>query len=453
MIAAPIPLVRVATASRVLVPQYGGYDFKFVDGEPDHKYICAICTLVSRDPQQVTCCYNTFCNTCLQRLEQHEQHRENSKCPMCKKPLQYFPDGKLNREIIALKIHCTNSEEGCKWKGTINETGTSIDTHLNSCPYQLVPCTNGCVEKIRRSLLETHLTNNCPKRMVNCQYCKRKGAHNLITSRIHLNECPDLPIQCSNEGCNEKIPRCSLASHKETCPKAIIQCEYNTVGCNKKMKREEQEIHNEESTEVHLQLTNGRLQLTKEKLEEATETIKSLKTTLEQKNPLIASNEVFKISQFTKKKKENEKWYSPGFYTSTGGYKMSLRVDPNGHGEGEGTRVSCFICLEAGEYDDTLEWPFQGDVTIELLNQLEDKNHRKSMIRYDRSTPDECKERVTVNMSPEPWGIHSFISHKELDHNSFSRCQYLKDDNLYFRVSASITSKAKRWLVNNTRIY
>ncbi|XP_011403162.2 PREDICTED: TNF receptor-associated factor 5-like isoform X1 [Amphimedon queenslandica] len=419
-----------------------GYDYEFIDGEPRDQLKCSICHLVLRDPHQVTCCSNRFCKSCLDQLQ-------GKNCPLCREPINdnYFRDGGINREIISLKVYCTNSEEGCEWQGTINETGTSIDTHLNSCPYQLVPCTNGCGEKIKRSLLKTHLTDNCTKRMVNCQYCNRRSTHQLITSRNHLLECPDLPIQCSNEGCNEKIPRHSLASHNEACPKAIIPCEYNTVGCNKKMKREEQESHNKESMEVHLQLTDGRLQMTKEKLQEATETIKSLKTTLEQKNQLTASL-VFKISQFTNKKEEDEKWYSPGFYTSPGGYKMSLSVYPNEDGDdGKTTYISCYISLMAGEYDDILEWPFQGEVTIELLNQLEDRNHKKGVIRFDDSTPDDCKERVGEGLSSNSWGRPKFISHKELDqHNSFSHFQYLKDDSLYLRVSVKVTSRAKSWL-------
>ena len=410
---------------------YGGYDYKFVDGEPREALKCSICHLVLCDPHQVTCCFNRFCKSCIGQIE-------GLRCPLCRKPINYFKDGGINREIIALKVHCTNSEEGCKWQGTINETGTSIDTHLNSCPYQLVPCTNGCGVKIRRSSLKTHLTDNCTKRTVNCQYCKRKGRYELITSSSHLNGCPDLPIQCSNEGCDEKILRRSLTSHKETCPKAIIPCEYNTVGCNKKMKREEQEKHNEEKIAMHLQL--------------ATETIKSLQTTLEQKIPLIASNEVLKLSQFAKRKKENEEWYSPGLYVSPGGYKMSLCVYLNG--EGKGTHVSsisCFICFMAGEYDDILEWPFQGEVTIELLNQLEDKNHWKRTVSFNESTEDECKQRVREGRN-RGWGQKQFILHEHLEYNPVTNCQYLKDDSLYFRVSVKATSKTKPWLVGASGI-
>uniref|UniRef100_A0A1X7V4I0 RING-type E3 ubiquitin transferase n=1 Tax=Amphimedon queenslandica TaxID=400682 RepID=A0A1X7V4I0_AMPQE len=428
---------------------FGGYDYKFVNGEPRGALKCSICHLVLRDPHQVTCCFNRFCKSCLDQME-------DKRCPLCREPINYFKDGGINREIIALKVYCTKSEEGCEWQGTINEIGTSIDTHLNSCTYQLVPCINGCGEKIRRSALKTHLTGNCTKRMVNCKYCKQRGRHQLITSSNHLNECPDLPFQCSNEGCNEKISRRSLASHNETCPKAIIPCEYNTVGCNKKMKREEQEIHNEESTEMHLKLTKAQLQAiskelesTKEQLKESTETIKSL---IAQKNPLIASNEVIKLSQYTKKKGKNEEWYSPGFYTSLGGYKMSLSVYPNGAGDGKGTHVSGFMHLMAGEYDDTLEWPFQGEVTIEILNQLEDKNHRKRTFSFNESIRNEYKQRVREGRSANGWGSQKFISHEGLEYNPVTNCQYLKDDSLYFRVSVKVTSKTKSWLAGTSRI-
>ena len=46
---------------------------------------------------------------------------------------------------------------------------------------------------------------------------------------------------------------------------------------------------------------------------------------------------------------------------------------PDSNGDGGGTSFSYYIhvFLMAGEYDDTLEWPFQGVVTLELLNQLD----------------------------------------------------------------------------------
>ncbi|XP_003390492.1 PREDICTED: TNF receptor-associated factor 5-like [Amphimedon queenslandica] len=397
----------------------GGYEFKFVTGEPRDEYQCHICTLVARDPRQVTCCSNIYCKSCLDTLKEKGQ---GFICPTCRSSLEgkYFKDGRAEREIKSLKVYCTNTDSGCQWMGTIKD----IDTHLNnSCTYQLVPCTN-CGAKMRRSKLMTHLINNCPKRMINCQYCKERGTHQLITSSSHTKECTDLPIQCSNEGCNEKVPRCSLASHNETCPKAIIPCEYNTVGCNKKMKREEQEKHNEESMKQHLDIAMKKIEVLQ---------------------VLLPTNHVLKLNEYREKKEGDEIWFSPGFYTSPGGYKMSLRVDVNGDRDGKGTHVSCFIYLMAGEYDDILEWPFQGEVTIELLNELEDKNHKKCTLSFNESTPDISKQRVKEGRNTG-WG-KKFISHEELEYDPATNCQYLKDDSLYFRVSVKITPKTKPWLV------
>ena len=46
--------------------------------------------------------------------------------------------------------------------------------------------------------------------------------------------------------------------------------------------------------------------------------------------------------------------------------------------------VSCYICLMTGEYDDTLEWPFQGKVTMEILNH-EDENHKQYTLPFNES--------------------------------------------------------------------
>ena len=52
-----------------------------------------------------------------------------------------------------------------------------------------------------------------------------------------------------------------------------------------------------------------------------------------------------------------------------------MRVDANGNDEGKNTHVSVFGYLMKGKNDDNLPWPFTGEVTITLLNQLTDENH------------------------------------------------------------------------------
>ena len=260
-----------------------------------------------------------------------------------------------------------------------------------------------------------------------CRYCKSEVNTFQFITRHHLKVCPQYPIQCTNEGCGQKVPRSQMIAHKESCPKEIIFCEYSTIGCVETMKREEQEEHNEQSIDEHLQM--------------AVKEIADLKISLSQH---------IRFGEFNKRKSNNEEWCSPGFYTSPGGYKMSLDVDANGSGNGKGTHVSYYIFLMSGEYDDVLEWPFQGEVTIELLNQLEDRNHHRDTIEFDESTPHQYKERVVGKLcSGTGWGCDRFISHSQLGYNSSLNCQYLKDDTLYFRISVKVTSTTKPWLVGH----
>ena len=57
------------------------------------------------------------------------------------------------------------------------------------------------------------------------------------------------------------------------------------------------------------------------------------------------------------------RFYFKPFYTSSGGYKLCIRIDASGFGAGEGTHVSVFSELLEGRYDDQIHWPF-----LELLH-------------------------------------------------------------------------------------
>ena len=88
----------------------------------------------------------------------------------------------------------------------------------------------------------------------------------------------------------------------------------------------------------------------------------------------------FKVTDFNHHRKPRDAVFGPAFYTSHGGYNMCINVVANGYDEGESTHVSVFVHLMCGENDDHLPWPFTGRVTVELLNQLEDKNHHSRVI-------------------------------------------------------------------------
>ena len=143
----------------------------------------------------------------------------------------------------------------------------------------------------------------------------------------------------------------------------------------------------------------------------------------------------FTMSDADQQKKENATWYSPSFYTRQRGYKMSLHVSPNGIAAAKGTHVSVYMCLVRGEFDEYLKWPFRGDITVQLLNQREDKNHHEMTIRFTDITPHDIAGRVTIGMRANPLRNTFFISHDMLGYNRNKNCQYLNGDCLHFRVA------------------
>ena len=60
----------------------------------------------------------------------------------------------------------------------------------------------------------------------------------------------------------------------------------------------------------------------------------------------------------------------------------------------KGGRLAVCACLMKGENDDTLEWPFREEVTIQLLNQRDDAGiHREHRISFNETKPSVCCER------------------------------------------------------------
>ena len=145
------------------------------------------------------------------------------------------------------------------------------------------------------------------------------------------------------------------------------------------------------------------------------------------------------ISDFSEKKEANKAWYSSPFYNHHG-YKFRLEVCPNGNGEGSGSHLSVFAQLMRGEYDNELEWPFEGDIRVELLNWRADKNHHSHTIDFNRyNDPDDTySSRVIDRETGTGYGNPQFISHTDLAPTT--NTEYLHDDYLKLRVSTIVYS-------------
>ena len=244
----------------------------------------------------------------------------------------------------------------------------------------------------------------------------------------HLETCPQVKVQCPNDLCRASIPRCKVSTHRSTCDHERVSCKYAKVGCEERPLRKDLKEH-EGDAPLHLQVTTEKvLQLT-----QLTQVLRCATT----------SPFTFKLTNFQKHKHDKDVFYSTPFYTSRTGYKMCVFVYANGNGGGEGTHVSAYAYLMKGDNDDSLTWPFTGEVIFEILNQLEDNNHHKATASF-LADEDVSKRVVDGERATDGWGRPQVISHAHLDYNLFKNCQYLLNDTLVFRVSVRVN---KPWLV------
>ena len=116
--------------------------------------------------------------------------------------------------------------------------------------------------------------------------------------------------------------------------------------------------------------------------------------------------------------------YSPPFYTGRNGYKMCIRAYLNGDGTGEGTHLSIFFVLMRGEYDPLLQWPFESEVSLILVDQ----DHKKHLVQTFKPNPQSSsfqKPKTDMNVAS---GCPEFADLSILDNTS-----YVKDDVMYIK--------------------
>ena len=141
---------------------------------------------------------------------------------------------------------------------------------------------------------------------------------------------------------------------------------------------------------------------------------------------------------FSEQKRVADAWYSQPFYTGPSGYKLELRVYPNGYSTSTGTHVGVGVVLMKGENDESLKWPFDSEITLQLLNWREDKGHVEKTIDH-YNAPLEYRTKVTQgDTAPNAKGIPDFISHSDLEYNANYNTEYINSDKLCFVISKII---------------
>ena len=424
---------------------YNGHSYDFVGRIPD-ELICKLCSKVLRDPKQVVCCGQHYCQACI-------EHRitTNFSCPNCRTPnFNHFRDTHFEQRVNTLKIHCPHHKKGCKWTGEL----CNLKPHLNAtqgCAYEGLSCANKCGQVLQRKDIKEHMMKNCPLRRVKCQYCNHENTFTVVTG-THYGVCPNYPVKCSFNCGQRGIRRAEMAKHESLCPLKPVPCPFQSAGCKVQLVQKDLSDHMATYTANHLDMVTKafdslrtraetaerELHATRTEMEDMRKREESGRWQMERKLKAIGTNVdelakactesqkvavqsirsltdetyylrrigqplVFQMINYSEFKRSGRVWYSAPFYVASG-YKMCLAAHATGIGIGRGSCLSVALCLMKGEFDDELNWPVElpFHMIIEILKQTEDTEggnapaNPKTYMYFHSDKPQQRLQEATI---------------------------------------------------------
>ena len=385
--------------------------------ETDIDYQCPICYELFTEPFTepfITDCGHLCCRKC----RDHLLDSSKTECPTCRDSDMLNNarhDKYLQRVVKSLKVRCSDYKEGCEWVGELRDLHDHLDLAKGRCG---IACPFGCGKYAHRNEMREHSHCHCHKRMISCENCGYYNTFTIVTEK-HYPICPRSCIDCPNHCPVQGLKRHQLEQHLNECSYQLVDCPNN--GCSVRLPCGEMKLHTLQQHNLVLE-NNQAVAITVA--------------------PQYLYNQVpvVFISAFSEKEGANKMWYSSPFYTHNRGYKLRLDVYPNGYGIGFGSHLSVYAVLMRGDYDSELEWPFEGDIRVELLNWRAENNHNQYLhnFPFNRHSSPKGKSTSHVINRETAIGIGSpqFISHTDLAPTT--NTEYLRVDYLKLRVSALV---------------
>jgi hypothetical protein len=210
------------------------------------EYTCSLCEGIYHHPTSDDCGH-IFCRDCINPY--FEKHK---KCPISQNRLNkknlkqvLFVQTMLNK----YKIFCKNRNKNCEWTGTLSLLAQHLD---EECEYQLVRCWQPeCSATVPRNEHDSHM-KSCPFRKVICTNgCDTAVSFNSLL--MHLEECPKQTVLCP-QNCQETITRQEITSHLSVCKMAPRDCQYKEVGCVERFPESKMTEHMKKNKDYHMTL-------------------------------------------------------------------------------------------------------------------------------------------------------------------------------------------------------
>ncbi|CAF0958146.1 unnamed protein product [Adineta steineri] len=423
------------------------------------QYICKICSLILRNPVQLTCGHR-LCKSCVEfRLQ-----GDKIKCPECQEEMQrdeILPDKGVANDMKSLEIECSL----CAWKGIFKDYENHLQTdHLHpSCEY----C-GKAFDSIND--LDLHKLNTCDKITLSCalkdygcstsvlriemsEHYRSEQHQNAIIAFVR-RDLPRLTGAHHDRGSHmeiDNIPHTttSISTYNNTQLEEIYETTDILSNGLKTMDDDAQRLTNESveiqksiedlnknigTLKLSVQEQNTYLDGVKPNLDIIQQDVLSLKQTVEDfKSISYDGTFTWKIPNFSERMADAQterqtSIYSPPFYSSPTGYKMRARLYLFGDGNARRTHMSLFFVLMRSEYDGILKFPFNYKVTFCLFDQSPAQRHIIDSFRPDTKSNSFQRPRSEMNIAS---GIPKFCSLSVIQQEGNP---YVRDDTIFIKI-------------------
>ena len=400
----------------------------------------------------------------LRSMENHINKNSNDStgCPFTELQCSNGCGVVMQRRLVEghLKSECELREVKCEYCNTTGSYQWINSSHQEECPKYPVECPNHCeAGHVKREEISKHL-EECPLAIVECPYAA-VGCESIVRRKEQMEH-----VMGSVEQHMQYNKNAILTNQKEfqkildAKEQELKNVKKDLQDTNEKLK-ESQESRSQlkaaidekgreldevrKNAEENYKTLQGTIQQLKDKLEGTEQLLQQKLDTIFnaiwplQLNHLSNSGNkvvpvVIKLAEFEKYKKNCGCFNTTGFYTRDRGYKMQLSIHPIGLLASDRDNVSVDLYLMKGDHDNHLTWPVRGTLTVQLLNQLSDSNHSEPVPFYFDGSSLQCQRVMKGTKSNNGLWSNRFIPHKRLSYDADKKCQYLKDDCVFFRV-------------------
>ena len=250
----------------------------------------------------------------------------------------------------------------------------------------------------------------CPKKAQGCDWQGELGqVDHHLNPTANYRVCGFVMVDCKYK-CGGSFERRVIASHEaDDCAKRPIEVQVAFLARRLEMLATE---NREIKTKFEAEIISLKAENT------------SLKQEIEARPIPPVPPFYFTILNYEQSKKDNCLVTSPPFYSHLKGYKMRLQTFPNGDTTGQNTHLSLFILIMRGEFDDMLQWPFTGRVTIDMYSENLKQWTPITVVDFKDSPVDRKCDRLTNGS----WGYPQFLPHDQV------AAEYMLTDGTYSHV-------------------